>query len=77
MLEDPVGRTVVVLLASGDKRSRDDDIATVLRLARNAEHERGPPARAMRPVSGFCIRVSTMFSSTQASVRFTARSYAS
>ena len=29
------GRTVVVLLAGGDKRSRDDDIATAMRLARN------------------------------------------
>ena len=29
------GSTVVVLLASGDRRFRDDDIATALRLARN------------------------------------------
>lgn len=29
------GRTVVVLLAGGDKRSQDRDIGTALRLARN------------------------------------------
>ena len=29
------GRTVVVLLAGGDKRSQSDDIETALRLARN------------------------------------------
>ena len=31
------GRTVVVLLAGGDKHSRSDDIATALRLARNLQ----------------------------------------
>ena len=29
------GRTVVILLAGGDKRTQDRDIATALRLARN------------------------------------------
>ena len=29
------GRTVVILLAGGDKRSQSDDIETALRLARN------------------------------------------
>ena len=29
------GRTVVVLLAGGDKRTQSDDIETALRLARN------------------------------------------
>ena len=29
------GRTVVILLAGGDKRSQSDDIKTALRLARN------------------------------------------
>ena len=29
------GRTIVILLAGGDKRTQDRDIATALRLARN------------------------------------------